>query len=71
MTSLLPLSIILLETLNQLVDVIARSQEDGRALVNVVGLDVEDGTATVGGDASCLFDDEGHGVAFVQQPQLK
>ena len=39
--------------------------------MDVVGLDVEDGTATVGGDASRLFDDERHWVAFVQQPQLK
>lgn len=34
------------------------------------GLDVQDSLRAGGGDAPRLLDDEGYGVALVQQPQL-
>ena len=68
---LFSLGIVLLEALDQLVDVIARSQEDGRALVDGVGLNVENGTAAVRCDSARLLDDERHRVALVQQSQLE
>lgn len=41
-----------------------------RTLMDVVGLDVQDGFQAGGGHAARLLHDVGHGVAFVQQPQL-
>ena len=41
-----------------------------RALVDVLGLDVEDAALAVGGDAAGLFGDEGDRIGFVEQPQL-
>lgn len=35
------------------------------------GLDVQDPLRAGGGDAPRLLDDEGYGVALVQQPQLR
>lgn len=54
-----------------LLHVVRGSQDHGNSLVDGGGLDVQDVHGSCGGHASCLLHDEGHGVAFVQQPQLK
>lgn len=41
-----------------------------RPLMDVVRLDVQDVLQAGGGHAARLLNDVGHGVAFVQQPQL-
>lgn len=54
-----------------LLHVIGRSQDDGDSLVDAGGLDVQDVHGSRGGHASCLLHDVGHGVAFIQQSQLR
>lgn len=47
-----------------------RAQRHGSPLVDALGLDVQDGLVAGGGHAARLLNDEGHGVALVQQAQL-
>lgn len=54
-----------------LLHVIRRPQDHGNSLVDVGGLDVQNIHGSCSGHASGLLHDEGHGVAFIQQPQLK
>ena len=63
--------VVLLEHGEVLVDVVRGTQNHGDPLVDVVGLDVQHIHAAGGGEASSLLHDERHGVALIQQPQLK
>lgn len=54
-----------------LLHVIGRSQDHRDPLVDGGGLDVQDVDRAGGGHASGLLHDVSHGVALVQQPQLK
>ena len=56
---------------DDVLDVVLGAQEDGRALVDRLGRDVEDGHGARGGQPARLLNDVRHGVALVQQPQLK
>lgn len=47
------------------------SEDHRDPLVDCGGLDVQDVHGSCGGHASCLLHDVGHGVALIQQPQLK
>lgn len=51
-------------------DVVRGAHSHGGPLVDARGLDVQDGLEAGGGHAARLLNDEGHGVSFVQQPQL-
>lgn len=46
------------------------AQDNGNPLVDGCGLDVQNIHGPCGGHASSLLHDEGHGVTFIQQPQL-
>lgn len=51
---------------------IVRGAQDHRdSLVDGCGLDVQNIHGSCCGHASCLLYDERHGVAFIQQPELK
>lgn len=51
--------------------IIRRSEDHRDPLVDGGGLDVQNVHGSCSGHASCLLHDEGHGVALIQQPQLK
>lgn len=51
--------------------IIGGSEDNGDPLVDCGGLDVQNVHGSCGGHASGLLHDEGHGVALIQQPQLK
>jgi len=51
-------------------DFFAAADDEGGALVEGAGLDVEDAAGTVGGEAAGLFREEGHGVGFVEEAEL-
>lgn len=53
-----------------LIYIIRGAQDNGNALVNRCGLDVQNIQGPCGGHASSLLHDEGHGVTLIQQPQL-
>jgi len=61
---------VLLADVQVLLHVVGGAQHHGGALVDVGGLDVQQAAGARGGHAPRLLHDEGHGVAFVQQPQL-
>lgn len=61
----------LLDKGQELVDVVRGAHHEGHPLVEPFGLDVQDSLRAGGGDAPRLLDDEGYGVALVQQPQLR
>lgn len=50
--------------------VLSRAHGHRGPLVDVVRLDVQDVLPAGGGHTTCLLDDVGHRVAFVQQSQL-
>lgn len=54
-----------------LLHVVGRPQDHRDPLVDGGGLDVQDVDGASGGHASGLLHDVSHGVALVQQPQLK
>lgn len=56
---------------NIFLHIIRGSEDHGDSLVDGGRLDVQDVHGSSGGQASCLLHDEGHGVAFIQQPQLQ
>lgn len=51
-------------------NVLRRTQGHRSSLMDTLWLDVQDVLQTGGGHPTCLLYDEGHGVAFVEQPQL-
>lgn len=54
-----------------LVDVVWRAHHEGDPLVEGFGLDVQDPLGPGGGEAPGLLDQEGDGVALVEQAQLQ
>lgn len=60
----------LLDKRQVLVDVVRGADHEGNPLVQRFRLDVQYPTSAGGGEATCLLDEEGDGVALVQQPQL-
>lgn len=64
------LSLELLDEGQVLVDVVGGADHEGHPLVERLGLDVQYPLGASGGQASRLLDEEGDGVALVQQPQL-
>lgn len=67
---LLGASLVLLDKGQVLVDVVGGADHEGNPLVERFGLDVQDPLRAGGGQAPRLLDEEGDGVALVQQPQL-
>lgn len=63
-------SLVLLDEGQVLIDVIRGANHKGHALVEPLRLDVQHPLSAGGGEAPRLLDDEGYGVALVQQPQL-
>lgn len=63
-------SLVLFDKGQVLVDVVDRTDHEGNPLVQRLRLDVQDPLRAGGGQASGLLDEEGDGVALVQQPQL-
>lgn len=51
--------------------VVGGAHGHGRPLVDALRLDVQDVLVARGGHAARLLDDVSHGVALVQQPQLR
>lgn len=51
--------------------VVGGAHGHGRPLVDALRLDVQDVLVAGGGHAARLLDDVSHGVALVQQPQLR
>lgn len=51
-------------------DFFAAADDEGGALVEGAGFDVEDAAGAVGGEAAGLFREEGHGVGFVEKAEL-
>lgn len=63
---------VLLHVLDQLLHVLLGTEEDGRALVDLGGLQVEHALAHArNGQSARLLQDERHRVALVQKAQLK
>ena len=60
----------LLVEVDDLLDVVARAEEDGRALVDLLRHDVEDRHASGGRHAARHLHDERHRVTLVQQTEL-
>lgn len=60
----------LLDEAQVLVDVVGGADHEGHPLVQGLWLDVQYPLGARGGHASRLLDEEGDGVALVQQPQL-
>lgn len=63
--------VVLLADGKVLLHVVGRPQDHRDPLVDGGGLDVQDVDGAGGGHASGLLHDVSHGVALVQQPQLK
>ena len=63
-------SLVLLDKGQVLVDVVRGADHKGHPLVEALRLDVQHPVSAGGGEAPRLLDDEGDGVALVQQPQL-
>lgn len=63
-------SLVLLDKGQVLVDVVCGADHEGHPLVQRLRLDVQDPLGAGGGQASRLLDEEGDGVALVQQAQL-
>ena len=61
----------LLDEVQVVVDVIGGAHHEGRPLVERLWLDVHYPHGARGGDASRLLNEEGDGVALIQQPQLR
>ena len=57
--------------LNDLLHIVLGAHEDRDALVDLLRLEIQDGLSARGRQATSLLNDEGHGVALVQQTQLK
>lgn len=64
------MSLVLLDKGQELVDIIRGADHEGHPLMEPFGLDVQHSLSAGGGEAPRLLDDEGDGVALVQQPQL-
>jgi len=62
--------LVLLDEGQVLVDVLGGSDHEGHPLVEGLGLDVQHPLGARGGHAPRLLNEEGDGVALVQQPQL-
>lgn len=63
-------SLVLLDKGQVLVDVVRGADHKGHPLVEPLRLDVQHPLSAGGGEAPGLLNDEGDGVALVQQPQL-
>lgn len=63
-------SLVLLDKGQVLVDIVCGADHEGHPLVQRLRLDVQDPLGACGGQASRLLDEEGNGVALIQQPQL-
>lgn len=57
---------VLLIIAQHLIDVFSAAEENGRSLVNLLWLDVENRYLAVGGLSTGLFHQEGHRYAFVE-----
>lgn len=53
-----------------LVDVIRGAHHEGHPLMEGIRLNVQYPLGAGGGDSSSLLDEEGDGIALIQQPQL-
>lgn len=60
----------LLDKRQVLIDVIGGADHEGHPLVERFRLNIQNPLGAGGGEASGLLDEEGDGVALVQQPQL-